>query len=164
MFVPDRCPFFAIRLDFTSLEAELSRLINPDAAGTQRTRLSKSIVLALRELMRQPEPNEAAHDLAAFIALSLLEIRDGVEVSVIAWEKRDYWIKADRFRMDWEWTGRLGKGMSDAVLGGDWAQVALISAQIGQKLNTIKIAEKHRLGTPWVGAWKRLKEENVSAG
>jgi hypothetical protein len=135
----------------------VGRVIQTEGAGKDRNRLTRCVVLALRELMRQTEPNELAHDLAAFIGLALVEISDTVDASVVAWEKRDYWVKADRFRMEWEWTRRLGLAMQAAVREEDWAQVALLSAQIGQRLMKVTIPQRHRLGAPWEGAWKRLK-------
>lgn len=134
----------------------MSRVIQTEGAGKDRNRLTRCVVLALRELMRQTEPNELAHDLAAFIGLALVEIGDTVDASVVAWEKRDYWVKADRFRMEWEWARRLGLAMQEAVRAEDWAQVALLSAQIGQRLMKVTIPQRHRLGTPWEGAWERL--------
>lgn len=135
----------------------MSRVINPDSAGKERNRLSRSVVLALRELMRQSEPNEVAHDLAAYIALALLQINDTVETSLVAWEKRGYWVKADRFRLDWEWSGRLGQAMRQAVVAEDWGAVAGLAAQVGQKLVKVTLPARHRLGTPWVGAWQQLQ-------
>lgn len=135
----------------------MGRVIQTEGVGKDRNRLTRGVVLALRELMRQTEPNALAHDLAAFIGLALVEIGDTVEVSVAAWEKRDYWVKADRFRMEWEWACRLGMAMQQAVLVEDWGQVALISAQIGQKLMKVTVPQRHRLGTPWEGAWQRLR-------
>jgi len=137
----------------------LSRVINPDSAGKERTNLSKAIVLALRELMRQSEANEASRDLAAFISLALEQIYQTVDVSVTAWEKRGYWVKADRFRMEWEWSARLGRNLRQAVLADDWATVALTAAQIGQKLMNVDVPVRHRLGTPWVGAWNELRQQ-----
>lgn len=134
----------------------MSRVYNPDNAGKQRTRLSKEVVLALRELMRQDSPDEASRDLAAFVAIALFQIQQTVEQSVVAWEKRGYWLKADRFRLDWEWSSVLGERMRSAILRDDWHTVALTAAQIGQKLMTVKIPERHRLGKPWVGAWRQL--------
>jgi len=134
----------------------MSRVINPESAGKERTRLTKAIVLAIRELAKQSEPGKEARDLAAFIALALQAIAEGIDISVAAWEKRDYWVKADRFRMEWAWSGQLGGQMRQAVLSDDWASVAMLSAQIAQKLNKIKVSENHRMGTPWVGAWKQL--------
>jgi hypothetical protein len=135
----------------------MSRVINPDSAGKERTRLIKAIVIAIRELARQSEPNPEARDLAAFIALALQTIAEGIDVSVAAWEKRDYWVKADRFRMEWAWAGQVGEKMRAAVLSDDWGSVAMLSAQIAQRLQKVKVSENHRMGTPWVGAWKQLK-------
>ncbi len=136
----------------------MSCVVNPDSAGKQRTKQTKGIVLAIRELMKQGEPNETTKDLAAYIGVTLVEIAETVEVSVQAWEKRDYWLKADRFRLEWEWAEVMGKGMQKAVLGEDWAQVALLASKIAIKLNKITIAEHNRIGTPWVGAWRLLKQ------
>ncbi len=138
-------------------EAPLSRVINPDGVGKERNRLSRAVILALRELMRQSEPNEQSRDLAAFIALALLEIYETVDTSVVAWEKRDYWMKADRFRLEWEWTQQIGQKMTKAVLEDDWATIAMLSAQVGQKFMSVKVPVRHKLGTPWVGAWQHLK-------
>lgn len=136
----------------------MSRIINPEGAGKERTRLVKSIVLALRELMRQTEPNELSRDLAAYIALALLEINETIESSVGAWEKKGYWVKADRFRMDWAWAERLGKQMRQAVLQDDWASVAMVSAQVGGKISNVDVPVRNRLGTPWMGAWQHLHQ------
>ena len=136
----------------------MSRVINPDSAGKERTRLTKAIVLTIRELAKQSEPGDAARDMAAFIALALNTIADGIDISVAAWEKRDYWVKADRFRMEWAWAGQMGEKMKAAVLEDDWASVAMLSAQIAQKLHKVKVSERHRMGTPWVGAWKKLNK------
>ncbi len=135
----------------------MARVVNTETAGKDRTRLSKSIVLALRELMRQNDPDDQSRDLAAFIALALLDIYKTVDLSVTAWEKKGYWIKADHFRLDWEWTGQLGEKMRTAVLQADWPTIAVISAQIAQKFMKVQVPARNRLGTPWVGAWGILK-------
>ena len=135
----------------------MSRVINPNRPGNERDRLRKAVALAVREMMKEPEPNDRARDLAAFIALSLEAITETVETTVTAWEKRDYWIKADRFRMDWIWADRLGKEMRKAVLAEDWGQIAQVAVQVGQALGDIQVSPRHRMGTPWVDAWKHLR-------
>ena len=134
----------------------MSRVINPEGAGKDRTRLTKSIVLAIRELMRQAEPNELSRDLAAYIALALLEVHGTIETSVGAWEKKGYWVKADRFRMEWAWSETLGSQMRQAVLNDDWATIALTVAKVGGKLNSVDVPVRHKLGTPWDGAYRHL--------
>ncbi|MCX7976475.1 MAG: hypothetical protein N2646_05330 [Bellilinea sp.] len=136
----------------------MSRLINPESAGKQRTQLTKGVVLAIRELMKQEQADENTRDLAAFIGLALIEIGETIDISVQAWEKRGYWVKAERFRMDWEWVQQLGQAVLDALKAEDWNQVALLSVKVAQKLQKIQVAERNRLGTPWKGAWQRLLE------
>jgi len=134
----------------------LSRIINPESAGKDRTRLSKAIVLAVRELARQTEVKQEAKDLAAFISLALKTISEGIDTSVAAWEKRDYWVKADRFRMEWLWAGQYSEKMKAAVHAEDWGTVAMLSAQIAQKFGKVMVSDNHRLGRPWAGAYKQL--------
>lgn len=134
----------------------MSRVINPDSAGKQRTKLSKAIVLALRELARQSDTGGETRDIAAFIAVALDAISSGIDSSVAAWEKRGYWVKADRFRMEWAWCSPISEKMRTAIRQDDWATVAMLSAQIAQKLGKIQVADNHRLGKPWVGAYERM--------
>lgn len=135
----------------------MSRVINPESAGKDRPRLTKAIVLAMRELARQTAPGPASRDLAAFIALALQAITDGIDVSVTAWEKRDYWVKADKFRMEWMWAGVTAAKMKNAVLIDDWGTIAMLLPQIANKLNKVEVSDNHRLGQPWVGAFKQMK-------
>jgi len=134
----------------------LSRVINPESAGKDRTRLSKAIVLAIRELAKQNDVTEEAKDLAAFITLALKTISEGIDVSVAAWEKRDYWVKADKFRMEWVWSGQYADKMKVAIFTNDWATIAMTMPQIANKFSKIVVSDNHRLGKPWVGAYKQL--------
>ncbi len=138
----------------------MSRIINPESAGKERTQLAKGVALAVRELAQKSEAGDEARDLAAFITLALKRIAETIDVSTAAWEKRGYWVKADRFRMDWMWAGQLAEKMRLALFSDDWASIAGIVAQIAQKLSKVKITQHHRLGTPWTGAWHELKRQN----
>ena len=135
----------------------MSRIINPESAGKERMHLARTIVLAIRELARQSGPGAESRDLAAYITLSLRAIADTIDVSVAAWEKRGYWVKADRFRMDWLWAGQLAEKLRVALLNEDWGTLAALAAQSAQKLNKVSVGENNRLGKPWVGAWQVLK-------
>jgi hypothetical protein len=134
----------------------MSRVINPDSVGKQRAKLSKAIVLALRQLARQSDTGGETRDLAAFIAVALTSISQGIDASVAAWEKRGYWVKADKFRMEWAWSGPIAEKLRAAIAADDWATVAMLSAQVAQKLSKIQVADNHRLGKPWAGAYERL--------
>jgi hypothetical protein len=135
----------------------MSRIINTDGTGKQRSQLTRAVALALRQLAKQTEFGDEARDLAAFIAQALNTIQEGIDPSVAAWEKRGYWLKADRFRMEWAWAGPMSTRMTSAVLDGDWPTVAELSVQTAQKLSGVQVSDNARVGKPWQGAFARLK-------
>ena len=136
----------------------MSRLINSESAGKDRTRLTKTVVIAVRELLRQKESSDLTRDLIACILLSLDGIYETVDASVEAWEKRGYWLKADRFRMDWQWTKLLADQMRPLVLAENYGELIPLMVQVLQALDSLKVSENHRLGTPWTGAWNELQK------
>lgn len=134
----------------------MSRVIQINGVGKERTQLTRATVLALRELAQQSEPTSKSRDLVAFIIITLEQINQTVEGSVLAWEKRGYWIKADRYRLDWSWTLKISNDLRQALLEEDWQKVAQSCVELASKLNSVKLPKRHTLGTPWDGAWEKL--------
>jgi len=139
------------------MEAFLSRIIKVENTYKQRLLLQKSIVQAIRELTTQKDVNETTRDLAAYIVLSLQAIARTIDPTVEAWEKRGYWVKADRFRLDWSWTDKLSQNLKESLVKGDWQNVATIIAQVAEKLKRVELPKRNRLGAPWIGAWDKMK-------
>ncbi|HNY94479.1 MAG TPA: hypothetical protein PKV59_05635 [Flexilinea sp.] len=137
----------------------MSRVIRTGSASTERNRLKKALVLAIRELMKQSEPNETSRDLIAFILLCLERITETVEESAEAWEKRGYWLKADHFRMEWEWARLLAERIRPNVLTENYNKIIPDLIELSQSLNDVTISDNHRLGTPWLGAWDQLHKK-----
>ncbi|MBP7195809.1 MAG: hypothetical protein KBA05_00145 [Anaerolineaceae bacterium] len=127
---------------------------------TLRNRLMKSIVLAIRTLMQQGSPDKRSLDMAAYIVLALGKINETIETAVAAWEKRDYWVKADQFRQEWAWIDPSQTRLKAAVLAQNWAEIGTEVVLVGQHLSKVQIAEKNRIGEPWVGAWEALRRTN----
>jgi sulfur carrier protein ThiS len=125
-------------------------------SGKQRKQLSREVVLALRELAQQRETNSTTQDLVAFISINLQKISVTVDSSVVAWEKRGYWVKADRFRLDWAWSENYASLLKNALKAEKWDEIAMISAKVAEKLKDVKLPQKHNLGSPWIGASKKL--------
>jgi len=134
-------------------------VIHTSSAGKDRDQLTKAIVVALNELAKKGALSEERRDLAAFIYLSLQAISETIDPTVEAWEKRGYWVKADRYRMEWSWTGQATQQMKEALFADDWERIAQLTDQIGEKLTRVKVSPHHRLGQPWVGAWEKLRDE-----
>jgi hypothetical protein len=135
----------------------MSRVINPETDGKERDRWTREILLAGRELMTKGQVDDQTRDLDAYIAIALVNIFQTIDVSVAAWEKRGYWIKADRYRMEWMWTERLGLSMKTAVLAEDWPAVAALSGQVMQKLSHVRLPKRPKTETPWTGAYQQLR-------
>ena len=131
----------------------MSRIIRTPTPGKDRGTLSKAIVITIREFIRLQEPDESTNDMIAFIILALEEIFDGIEKSVVAWEKRGYWVKADKYRMDWQWTGPMASQLDTAFLASDWSNIAGLLMQLMEHFSDIKVSDKHRMGQPWENAY-----------
>ena len=142
----------------------MSRVIKPESAAKDRLQLTRSIIRAIQELMKQAEISDKTRDLAAFIALALEAIAGTIESSVEAWEKRGYWLKADRFRLEWEWAGTLGARMMEAAKKEDWGSVAITAARIAEKLKNVKMPKRAPKTEPWEGAWLKLISSNRPEG
>jgi hypothetical protein len=136
----------------------MSRVINPNSPGTERTRMLKAAAIALRELLAHGKPDDHSRDLVAFISAALAAIAEGIETSVVAWEKRGYWLKADRFRLDWEWAGRLSADLEAALKKDDWGAIAGLCVKLGDKVKGVKLPKNPRIGQPWIGAWERIQK------
>lgn len=136
----------------------MTRIIATSTPGKERAQLSKAIVITIRELIRQQEPGKNTRDMVAFIILALIEIAEGIDKSVAAWEKRGYWVKADKYRMEWQWTGFIAKKLEKSFQKSDWGNIASILLEIMGKFEDIKVSDRHRMGKPWVGAFKIYQE------
>lgn len=137
----------------------MTQIKNPSTPGKERARLSKAIVIAIREFMRQQAPDSTTNDLVAFVILALSEIADGIDKSVAAWEKRGYWVKADKYRMEWEWAGSYASKLDQAFRATDWGTTAGLCMDIMGRFDSIKVSDRHRMGKPWVGAYKEYKSQ-----
>lgn len=137
----------------------MSQIIKTSTPGKERARLSKAIVITIREFMRQQKPDQSTNDMIAFIILALKEIAEGINVTVAAWEKRDYWVKADKYRMEWRWTGEIANQLQEKFEQKDWLEIPGILIDIMGNFSDIKVSDRHRMGKPWQGAYKKYKQE-----
>ena len=140
----------------------MSRVIQTEGVGKQRQTLMRALALAVRELMRRGVIDAQTRDLVAFLVLALEDIAQNIDDTVKAWEKRGYWLKADRFRLDWEWTQTVSQHLRRAIAEEDWDLVAQLVGDIAGKVSHVEVPARHRLGTPWSGAWEKLKLKSLA--
>ncbi len=141
----------------------MGNLINPDNSGKRRDRLVKATVLALRELIQRKRVDNETRDLVAFMVLSLRQVDATIDETCMAWEKRDYWIKADQFREQWAWTAPTAAKLEQAVLENKWQLVPEVVPELAKRLSNVTLPKRNNLGTPWEGALAVLIEKRDRA-
>jgi len=130
--------------------------INPETAGKERNLLIRDILIAMRELNQSQDFNTEAKDIVAFIALNLGTIYKGIDDSVIAWEKRNYWAKADKFRMEWYWTRGAAIGLRRSLEADDIPGIMRQFALIHEKFAGKTLPKSAKLSRFTLGSYKQL--------
>lgn len=142
----------------------MGRIVHTNRPSTQRQRLRRTIAEALHRLMRKNKPDEEAKDLVALIVFSLRELSAGVDRSAQAWEKRGYFMKADRFRRDWEWAEAMAKQLEAQLRAGDWPRLSASLGTLSVRFSDIRITRLTRSASLWEGCYRRLlKSKEPSA-
>jgi hypothetical protein len=140
----------------------MSRVINPNSPTKIRNQHRRTIAEILRRLSQKPEIDAEAKDMAAMLVYLLREIKDGVEQSVTAWEKRGYWMKAERFLRQWEWTAEFSANIEDVIRNDAWDLLPELLAELFGKFADIQIKTMTRKPSAWRGAHKKLLAETPS--
>jgi hypothetical protein len=139
-------------------------VITIESKGKERNRLVKFVSFSIRELGNRQVIDMETKDLAAFIIICLEEIGKTIDISVAAWEKRGYWVKADRFRMDWIWTSELSQKMRLALQQGNWQQFSQYIAAVANKISHVKPPKRLRNEKPWKDAWNKSMLDREGGG
>ena len=137
----------------------MTQIIKTSTPGKERGQLSKAIVITIRAFMRQGKPDHETKDMVAFVILALQEISSGIDQSVAAWEKRGYWVKADKYRLEWQWAGKMAHQLQHAFAEEEWGTIAEHLLDTMTHFSNIKVSDRHRMGRPWVNAYTKYKKQ-----
>ncbi|MDX2160748.1 MAG: hypothetical protein SF162_05435 [bacterium] len=137
----------------------MGRVINPDSTGKQRNQLMRTAAEMLRALTQKQDLDDDARDMAATIVFCLREIDEGIEASAQAWEKRDYWNKAEELRQRWMWPGSVADELSAILLSENWGNLPPMLVKMLPYFAEIKITKLTRKPDDWQGAYMRLLQE-----
>ena len=137
----------------------MSRVINTANPGKLRNQARRTIAEILRHLMLKRDLDEETKDLAAAIVFALRDISKSIEVTTTAWEKRNYFVKADRFRLEWEWTEPTADQIEKLVLEERWEELPMVMSALVPRFGDIRIAKMTRKPSTWHSAFALLQEE-----
>lgn len=135
----------------------MSRIIHSKGTPTtQRNRLRRSIAESLRRLLIKTEFDAESKDLTAFIVFCLRDIQGNIHRSAEAWQKRNYYLKADRFIREWEWIGPMERLIASSLVDELWEEIPFLLADLLGKFQDITVSKLTRSSEAWDGAYERL--------
>jgi len=118
------------------------------------------IAFVLPEFSKALKTEEDALDMAAFVFVHLKTIANSVDQTALAWEKRDYWVKADAFRRQWAWVDKPSRVLEECLRQKDVVSLAGALRELSRVLPPPKSAQKKMQTPPWAGFWKKLFAES----
>ena len=134
----------------------MSRVINVNNPTKIRNYARRTIAEILYLLPRKTKFDDEAKDMTATIVYCLREIDSTIETSAAAWEKRDYWMKAERFMRDWGWTKEVAANFEDIIREEAWDLLPELLADLMPHFTDLEIKSFTRKADAWQGAYKRL--------
>jgi len=137
----------------------MGRVINTDSTGKNRNQQMRTAAEILRRLSQKADIDDEVKDMVAALIYALREIDEGIDSSAAAWEKRDYWMKADELRVKWEWTARMADQLAALVYEDRWNDLPPMMVKLFPYFNDIKITKMTRKEDAWQGAYARLMRE-----
>ncbi|MCA9936245.1 MAG: hypothetical protein H6662_00450 [Ardenticatenaceae bacterium] len=137
----------------------MSRIIHTESPTKVRNNNRRSIAEILRRLSQKPALDDEAKDMAAMLVYLLREIDAGVEQSAAAWEKRGYWMKAERFMRDWDWTKEAAANIEDVIRNDALDLLPELMTDLYPRFADIQLKTMTRQSSLWRGAYQRLLAE-----
>lgn len=137
----------------------MGRVINPDSAGQQRSYHMRTAAELFRHLGQKETLDTEARDMLATLVFSFRAIEDGIEQSAAAWEKRDYYLKADELRRRWDWAGRSASELEALLLNENWNDLPPLMARLFPQLSEVTVTKFMRKEKDWAGNYGRLLAE-----
>lgn len=134
----------------------MGRVIKTASTGKTRRHLRRTIAELLRRLSQKSSVDADVKNMVAMIVFCLLEIDEGIQSSARAWEKRDYWIKADKFRHEWQWVNDMADDLTTIIVEEQWNRFPNAIMKLIPHFTDINVARLTRSPHMWADAHNRL--------
>ena len=113
----------------------------------------------LRRLSQKTQIDDEVKDMLAKLVYCFREIDEGIEQATDAWEKRDYWVKAEEFRRKWYWVGLMEAELKNMLMKEAWDQLPGLIVRLLPHFADIKITKFMRKESAWEGSYTKLMNE-----
>jgi hypothetical protein len=138
----------------------MSRVINTDSTGKQRNQLMRTAAEILRRLSQKTDLDAETKDMVAMLIYCFREIETGIDQSCTAWEKRDYWVKAEELRQKWFWPGDMADQLQNILFNEQWHLLPPVMLKLLPRVADIKITKMMRSESLWAGKYEQLLREH----
>ena len=138
----------------------MSRVINTFGPGKRRNQLRRTSAEILRRMAMKRQLDSEARDMAAALVYCLRGIDETINAATDAWQKRNYFLKADRFRLRWEWVLPAARRLEDLVVNDRWEKLPEELAKLAPRFADITVAKMTRSSSVWESRYSQLKREN----
>lgn len=140
----------------------MSRVINTNSPGKVRHYHLRTIAEIMKKLAAKSTIDVESKDMVSQIVFSLRDIFQSVEVSATAWEKRGYWMKADRFLREWDWSQEIAANLEDVIRNDAWDLLPQLLVDLVPYTSEIEVKTYTRHPSIWLNAYQKLMIEPPS--
>ena len=137
----------------------MARVINTNSPGKRRNAYMRTVAEILRRLSQQRDINQETKDMVATLVYCLRGIDGTVEESLVAWEKRGYWKKADDFQQKWWWSSLMSTAIEDLIKTDNWDKLPDTMVRLFPHCSDIQVNKMTRDPQDWRGAYDKLVGE-----
>ncbi|MCU0511149.1 MAG: hypothetical protein MUE40_01120 [Anaerolineae bacterium] len=137
----------------------MARVINTNSPQKRRNHLMRTIAEILRGLGQKHSIDDEARDMAATIVFCLRDIDDTINESIQAWEKRNYYKKADDFQEKWWWAAQYALRVEKLVREAKWEDLPAVMMKLFPYFAEIEINKPMRDEKDWLGGYDKLMAE-----
>jgi hypothetical protein len=122
----------------------------------------RTVAEIMRRIGSKGDFDSEAQDMSAALVFSLREIHESTLATVKAWEKRGYWMKADRFLREWEWAGEMAANVEDVIRNEAWDLMPRLLGELLPHTADVQVKKMTRSPSLWRGAYRKLIAEPPS--
>jgi hypothetical protein len=123
----------------------------------------RTIAEILRRLGQKQGVDDEARDMLATVVFCLREIDETITESIQAWEKRNYYKKADDFQEKWWWASQYAPRVEKLVRSESWGDLPDLMMKMFPHFADIEINKSMRSEKDWQGNYDKLMTETPKA-
>lgn len=116
----------------------------------------RTVAEILRRISNKSTFDSEARDMSAALVFLLREINESTLATVEAWEKRGYWMKADRFLREWDWAAEMAANFEDVIRNQAWDLMPRLFGELAPYAADVQVKNMTRSPAEWRGAYRKL--------